>query len=384
MYFCAQNRKHRPRRYKMEEIHKQRVSHYSSLFSKELPFELIGHSILYVEGCPNPEINSYLFKHLEATTNIFGEYVTFNYLPAMMDDLTRIVEYNWPGVDKDWVKKEKPDAAWIQGVYQEILSYRVTEAENNPELPLQITESPLLMRYEFLTENGYLFTLFPLQYRNDEQFEELLKAISQESWIDSGIRSSTIVENEYPIDPKDRADREGIGRLTEEINQRIRELKLMGVKDYVIRRMIEIPEPEISPLRITKDYRIFLTDYNNMEIAMPTLSKVVFFFYLRHPEGLRFKELIDYREELLWLYYRISNRGEIEKMEQSIDELVDSTRNSINEKCSRIRAAFVSRFSDDLAKNYYITIGNGNTKRITLDRHLLIDEAGVTGRSYNT
>ena len=67
-------------------------------------------------------------------------------------------------------------------------------------------------------------------------------------------------------------------------------------------------------------------------------------------------------------------------MEQSIDDLVDSTGNSINEKCSRIRAAFVSRFSDDLAKNYYITGYSGQAKYIPLDRSLVIDEAGITNK----
>lgn len=151
----------------------------------------------------------------------------------------------------------------------------------------------------------------------------------------------------------------------------------MGVEDFVIKRLILLPEPKLSPLRITQDFRIILPDYNNMEISMPTLSKVVYFFYLRYPKGLRFKELVDYREELLGIYYRLSNRTDVDKMEQSVDELVDSTRNSINEKCSRIRATFVSRFSDDLAKNYYITGYSGRAKYIPLDRSLVVDEAGI-------
>ena len=151
----------------------------------------------------------------------------------------------------------------------------------------------------------------------------------------------------------------------------------MGVEDYVIKKLISLPEPKLSALRITQDFHIILPDYSNMEIPMPTLSKVVYFFYLRHPKGLRFKELVDYREELLRIYYRMSNRYDSAKLEQSIDELVDSTGNSINEKCSRIRSAFVSRFSDDLAKNYYITGDYGEAKHIPLDRSLVIDEAGI-------
>ena len=154
-------------------------------------------------------------------------------------------------------------------------------------------------------------------------------------------------------------------------------MRSIGVSDFVIKKLIALPDPKPSTLRVSKDYGIFLPDYHNMEIALPTLSKVVYFFFLRHFEGLRFKELVDYRGELLRIYCRISKREDLDKMEQSIDELVDSTRNSINEKCSRIRAAFVSRFSDDLVKNYYITGRSGEAKYIPLDRGLVIDESGI-------
>ena len=107
---------------------------------------------------------------------------------------------------------------------------------------------------------------------------------------------------------------------------------------------------------------------------MPTLSKVVYLFYLCHPEGVRFKELSDHRNELMEIYMRLSKRGNLDKMEQSIDQIIDSTSNSINEKVSRIRAAFVSRFSDDLAKNYYIVGESGNPKFIPLNRNMIIDE----------
>ena len=262
-----------------------------------------------------------------------------------------------------------------------------------PELSLQTIELPLLMRYEETSLDGHVFTLFPLLYRDDIQFEQLLTAIAHVPRLDANIFHSTLVED-IPIrrsrirenqqtDPIDKADNERIDILAGEIQQRIKELQLMGVEDCVIKKLISLPEPKLSPLRITQDFRIILPDYNNMELSMPTLSKVVYFFYLRHPKGLRFKELVDYREELLRIYYRISDRCDSAKMEQSIDELVDSTRNSINEKCSRIRAAFVSRFSDDLAKNYYITGHNGQAKYIPLDRSLVVDEAGIITKNNN-
>ena len=363
-----------------KEVHCQKA-----LFSRDLPFEPLYGMIIYVESCANEEINLYFHKNMEKIVNVLGK--SFTYLPAMLDKLAQIVEYNRPETDSAWVEKAKSNPSWIKDTYREILSYRIDKEDEMPELPLQTIEPPLLMRYEETSSDGHVFTLFPLLYRNDTQFEQLLTAIAQTPRLDANIFHSTLIED-IPIrrsrirenqqtDPRDKADNERIDILAGEIQQRIMELQLMGVEDYVIKKLISLPEPKLSTLQITQDFRIILPDYNNMEISMPTLSKVVYFFYLRHLKGLRFKELIDYREELLGIYYRLSNRTDVDKMEQSVDELVDSTRNSINEKCSRIRAAFVSRFSDDLAKNYYITGRYGQAKYIPLDRRLVIDEAGI-------
>ncbi len=363
--------------------HTPNIQFQKALFSNDLPFKPQGRLILYVETGTNEEINAYFRRKLETANNILGK--SFTYLPAVLDNLEQIVEYNWPETDPVWLKATEPDGFKIQEIYRDIISYQINTLEKTPELSLNITRSPLLMRYEHYDEDGIIFTLFPLCYRDDAQFERLLKDISMVSYLGSGVSSSTIIEaplrrsrlTETRPDPKERADRERIDLLTDEIRERIEQLRLMGVSDYMIRKLMPLPKPKLSALRITKDHRILLPDYNNIEITMPTLSKVVYFFFLRHPEGLKFKELIDHREEMLRLYYRVSNRNDIDKLDQSIDELIDSSKNSINEKCSRIRSAFVSQFSDELAKNYYITGYCASTKKITLDRNLVIDEANI-------
>ena len=60
-----------------------------------------------------------------------------------------------------------------------------------------------------------------------------------------------------------------------------------------------------------------------------------------------------------------------EKIRQSIDALTNPLSNSINEKCARVRAAFVSQFDESLAKYYYIDGKRGEAKKIILDRKLL-------------
>jgi hypothetical protein len=52
--------------------------------------------------------------------------------------------------------------------------------------------------------------------------------------------------------------------------------------------------------------------------------------------------------------------------------MTDARSNSINEKCSRIKEAFVSKIDESIARNYYITGSKSEPKSITLDRSLVI------------
>lgn len=101
------------------------------------------------------------------------------------------------------------------------------------------------------------------------------------------------------------------------------------------------------------------------------LPKAVFLLYLKHPEGIRFCDLPDYREELYHIYASFSGRDDANDIRASIDDVTNPLSNSINEKCSRIRHAFLSKFEEKLARNYYITGDRGTAKKIILPRELV-------------
>ena len=95
-----------------------------------------------------------------------------------------------------------------------------------------------------------------------------------------------------------------------------------------------------TKIRIDMHFDVTVVDGSGTtvgEVKMPALSKVLFFAFLRHPEGIAIKELVDHRDELLSCYRAVSVKRVNEK---SIDDLVDPTKNSANEKISRIRKAF--------------------------------------------
>lgn len=111
-----------------------------------------------------------------------------------------------------------------------------------------------------------------------------------------------------------------------------------------------------------------------MEIKMEPINKAVYLLFLRHPEGIIFKHLPDYRKELANLYQLIKPHGLNERAIRSIEDVTNPCLNSINEKCARIRGAFVSKFDDHLARQYYIFGYRGEPKKIILPRDMVVWE----------
>lgn len=179
---------------------------------------------------------------------------------------------------------------------------------------------------------------------------------------------TTRVTNKEP-DADERFEKES-QKLVKEVRDKIEALRSMGFDLSLLHNLIDEGE-KLSRLVITKDKRILLPDYDNMEIHLSELPKAVFLLFLRHTEGIRFKELPDYRDELLEIYLSLNPRGSKEKNERSICDITDPLKNSINEKCARIREAFVKEFDDRLAKHYYIRGKQGEAKRIELDAELI-------------
>ena len=107
---------------------------------------------------------------------------------------------------------------------------------------------------------------------------------------------------------------------------------------------------------------------------MEPMTKAVYLLYLRHPEGIAFKQLPDYRKEMADLYAKIKPLGLNDRVLKSIEDVTNPLLNSINEKCSRIKAAFLSEVDASLADHYYIVGKGGEEKKITLPRNLVIWE----------
>ena len=204
-------------------------------------------------------------------------------------------------------------------------------------------------------------------YDEKNQQERLLE--SKNYFDDYGDSDSGGADDQF----NSQLGEENINDLIEEVKERIAKLRQRGISQFVLEQLIH-PDDRLSRLVITKDYRLLLPDYNNMEIKMEPLVKSVYLLFLNHPEGILFKHLPDYREELAKIYLKLKPMGMSERVIQSIEDVTNPLLNSINEKCARIRGAFVGQFDDHMARHYYVDGLRGEAKKIALPRNLVVRE----------
>lgn len=226
---------------------------------------------------------------------------------------------------------------------------------------------------------------YPLSSKSGESIADQLHNISKQIAAEDGqkrlLEGKTYDDwgngdsSDSPADSQFNSQEggENIEDLMEEVRDRIRRLRQRGIAEYLLEQLIH-PDNRLSRMVITKDYRIVLPDYNNLEIKMEPLAKAVYLLFLRHPEGIMFKSLPDYRKELAEIYVKLRPAGLTDKALQSIEDVTNPLLNSINEKCARIRGAFLGEFDDYMAKQYYINGRRSEAKKVSLPRDLVIWE----------
>ena len=176
-----------------------------------------------------------------------------------------------------------------------------------------------------------------------------------------------------------------VKRLTEQLMAEGRKdllLKAIGVP-LLEELRIEAAKGKLSKLVITEDYRFVLADYNQ-EVELQPVHKAVYLLFLAHPEGIEFKKLSEYREELTGYYMATAKMMDKEKIIEGVDHLVNPLDNAINEKCSRIKKVFLG-LMDEYRASYYIISSHTQKhiagrvwyerlKVITLPRELVMEE----------
>ena len=369
---------------------------------KKLPFEPDLNQIIYIEGQHDKVINGLIrlnFRYIRET--FAARNYDFCYIPYLKHDLVtgERLHYNAP-----YAKSSKEADFMVNDNF--ILDYMI-HPENREKIPpsLLYCHPNCWNRNYPEAENQFRgIKITASSFDRDEGLKNVLNDILYDIYHkeESPIRFQKVSKEEPEEEKKpteaspkvDDEDDDILYRsdddwnfdadylfdteskiLIQEIKERIEKLEQKGVDSYLIEMLFKNRQRKLSRLRITKDYKIYLTDYFGMEIKMTPLPKAVFLLFLKHPEGIKFSYLPDFRDELLEVYKKVKGPFYNESSaRQSIWAVTDPLNNSINEKCSRIREAFVSQFDDHLARFYYVNGEWGEAKKISLPRNMVIWE----------
>ena len=170
-----------------------------------------------------------------------------------------------------------------------------------------------------------------------------------------------------------------------ELRRLVTELRLQDRNDLILQALgvplleqlrIEAARGKLSRLLITKDFRFVLQDYDQREIVMQPVHKAVYLLFLAHAEGIEFKNLSDYRDELMKYYVEVAPRSmDREQIAESVDRLTDPRDNAISEKCSRIKRTILE-LMDEYSASYYI-INSHTTKHIAGSQRIWFERLKV-------
>ena len=180
---------------------------------------------------------------------------------------------------------------------------------------------------------------------------------------DSGIRHEARSPEEQ-LDPRTQAILDEWDRLSNRFGITIEDLQ--AILGYTV---------HLSRLYITTSNRIFLADMEGKpEIKLDDLSKALYFFYLKHPEGAAFKELQSHEDEILHIYMGLTGRDNLTAIRNSVSSLVSPFSDGRNVCVSRIKRAFKNIVDERIAKYYYIDGKYAEKRAIGLDRDMVIWE----------
>lgn len=274
--------------------------------------------------------------------------------------------YLFPGVDKETIGersyrylKEYPP---VFSYHSKFIDFEEPEAPHpeqktfaaNPETPKAAARK---QSKRAKRTTGFFRKMY------DKPFYDLYdEDLNQEDWLDEpAVQELEPAVQDLEPDEQTKALLAEIEKLQRKYGITIEEL------EAVIAFRVKL-----SRLHITEKKSIVLEDFDHKEVKMDTLTKAVFLLYLKHPEGIRYKELSDYQQELEEIYSSITGREDLDSIQKSVADLCDPLNNSINEKVSKVKKAFRDAVDDRVARFYYIDGKKGTAKRIALDRDFVL------------
>lgn len=347
-----------------------------------LPNEPDSNQVIYIENHKNIKLEWYIKGHLSELKKMFKRNgLEFIYLPELVDcidddDLINAARYYIP-----WLKSA--DLQALRDACKISIEQLYEKVDLKDDVPAVVNGKGRAFKVDVKDSNpDLLYVLFDQMasaYSREDRSEHVRYSISDLNPInlnyfsDEGercyrrtVESPTISEPENPLDDEYlQAD-----RLYRELKKTHPGWAVEAILAAQLRK-----DEVTSSIVINNPRKLFLPEYN-IEIGMTPATMAFYLLYLKHPEGIKFKDLVDYRNELYKLYNFTTRSGDKQAIARTVDVMVAQIDGNQDVQRSRIKAAIRNRFRAQIceryAQTYYLDGKRGEPMKIAV--------AGVPGK----
>ncbi len=323
-------------------------------------------TVVYIESQYDEEVNKAIVKKHDAIVKLLERQgMSFFYLPLVLKEIQQK-----KGTFKQMLRYLEP----LLSEEQTRLIEHDLKQFNTTTLSKEIFLNYLNARGFNLERPSFLFKIKNYKSDNDQDF--LILNIGNDP-LDTLMQFYQLNDSVLKITPK--AENEKDQRYLELLTMprtliQKDELQYTGFHKLIVDTLVKYRSVEgPSRIRINDNGHLFLIDRNDTEVKIQAIGRALYILYLRHEEGIELSRLIDHRDELLQIYAMTSGYSDEQRLQQTVDNLVDYVGDTLNPLLSRIKKAFTTLLGDQ-AKAYLIEGDVSDRKRINLDRRLVIDE----------
>ena len=338
---------------------------------------------------PVPFLKSKTVLYVDSRTGTSHEYIEFSweyimsrlerlgysfaFLPDLVSQLSPdLMQYMFPGQDSSVFAEDLyqriQDLAGLNGktgfLYKQGRAIYFHALPEGPKERIAVAIDEFI---EFLRDIRSTKRMLPEENDIIPSRKELASPVHKR--IEPGIMGDmggprfSVRSEEEPLDPKAQAIIKAWEKIEKEFGITLKDLEiLMG---YTVK---------LSELHITTAGNIILTGFSGREVKMDDITKAIYFYFLRHPEGTPLKELQSHEDEILGYYMGITGRDNPDQLRHSLHNHLDPYGNSINVSISRIKKAFKDIVGDRIARFYYVDGKYAEPRKVALDRDFVIWE----------
>lgn len=379
-----------------------------SVWFDDIPFEIDAHDVIYIEKWYDEPTNEFIQSNFNIIRQHFeNNGFHFLYMPRLSESLKEDVISKYFVPRGDFILKGVSiDSSFMLNFLSK--NNTNTNIVHGPALLYDMSVKPIIKAGENDAQPiQYVFRITGLEpetfYFKNSNLSSVL------GWIELDIFEGKQIENgtfDYDadddiLDEEDFSnneddffnDNDDVINMRKDVEEKVRQMNsIVGRKDYRINLESVSPKDfELSRLVVTKDYRIILPDYENMEIDLGPQQKAIYLFFLNNnnSEGYMYSDFVRNEEELLYWYdmglqakygksstdkkeqFRLLiNNKRINKSKNEKKEVFQDNSERFRTIVSLINQKFVEKLIFRPSDQYIIPKGDG-PKSISLPRELV-------------